>query len=96
MRVLSWVYVSEPTYDARLAPIRVQDEGYLIADEDADPVEPHLAREIGQYLLAILKGHSKECVRERLGDDTKLFLRIFRAYHLIVADSGWDLAIIPE
>lgn len=78
--------MSEASHDARLAAIRVEDERNAIPHEDADPVKPHLPREIREYLYSAVCGDSKECVGKRLGYDTERLIRFFRAYHLIDAE----------
>ena len=86
----------EPAHDTRTAAVRIENERYFIPHEDADPMEPHLAREVRENLYTAIKVYSKEGIREGLGDYAENLLRVFRAYHLIVAVFESGSVILAE
>lgn len=50
-------------------------------------MEPHLSREVREYLFSAIQGYSKESIGQGLGHNSERLLRIFRPYHLSESES---------
>ena len=73
---------SKAPYDARPAAIGVQNERNTVSDEDANPMESHLSRQIREHLFSAVYSNSKESIGEALGHCAERLFSVFRAYHL--------------
>lgn len=66
MPLLSFFYTSQSPDNAALTAVGIKFNEHLVSDEHLDAVQTHLAREVAEYPLPILKYDSKQGIRQGL------------------------------